>query len=428
MKKGKNWVWIMGIVSVLLLFGTSLIHGEEMRDLLSKFHPYITVTEEYSDNINLTATNRKSDFITNFNAGFKFSAVEEKTYGIDLNVATGYVYYAREHKRDYFSPSGTLNAWYKVAPTLTFRVTDYFIRSDAAREQDYSPNTLQGQYLLSTERGKAIYIRNVFSPSLEYQFGKENSFSLNYRNNIYENQSRRYEDSKENYINPQLTYWFDIRNGISLQYGLTLGDFERSPDFVGHMARGQYTYRFNPRTSIFGEYTQEWRNFESPSNDYVVYRPSIGMNHTFSPTLSGSAQAGYYWKNANGGADSSGPYYNISFTQQAQKTTYTISFQGGYTEDYFTAENLGFTKYYRVLGNITHQLMPRVNTGLFSSFEWAKSDGEKDRIWNIGANVSYQILKWLSASLRFSHRENHSNNDFNNYSEYRGVLSLTSTF
>ena len=65
----------------------------------------------------------------------------------------------------------------------------------------------------------------------------------------------------ENYINPRLTYWFNIRNGVSFEYGLTLGNFQRSPDLVGHMATGRYTYRFNPRTSIFGEYTQLWREF-----------------------------------------------------------------------------------------------------------------------------------------------------------------------
>ena len=32
-----------------------------------------------------------------------------------------------------------------------------------------------------------------------------------------------------------------------------------------------------------------------------------------------------------------------------EKTTYTLSFEGGYTEDYITAQNLGFTKTYTVL-------------------------------------------------------------------------------
>lgn len=429
MKKGRVWVWIMGVISVLILLETPLIHGLELKDLLSNLHPYITVAQEYSDNVNLSPTHKKSDFITTVNGGLRFSVLTEKNYGIDLNFAAGYVYYARDHKSDYFSPSGTLHAWYKIAPTLNFRVTDYLIRSDAARERNYSSEALEGEYLLSTVREeRATYIRNVFSPSLEYRFGRENSFSINYRNNIYENQSRRYEDSKENYINPLLTYWFDIRNGISLGYGLALGDFERSPDFVGHTAVGRYTHRFNPKTSIFAEYTQEWRNFESPSNDYVIYRPSIGISHAFSPTLSGSAQAGYYWKNENRGVDSSGPYYNLSLTQQAPKTTYTLSFQGGYTEDYFTAENLGFSKYYRVLGSITHRLMPKMHVGVFSSFESAKRDGEKDQIWNLGGNASYQILQWLSASLRISHRENHSNNDLKDYSEYRGIFSLTASF
>ncbi len=156
MDKGKNWVLGIGMVMILLLLETPYTYGWGVRDLLSTVHPYLTISEEFSDNVNLTATHRKSDFITTVNAGFRFSALSEKTYGVDLNFSAGYVYYAKDRKKDYFSPSGTLNAWYKVAPSLTFRVSDYLIRSDEARERDYSPNALEGQYLLSTERGQAI--------------------------------------------------------------------------------------------------------------------------------------------------------------------------------------------------------------------------------------------------------------------------------
>jgi hypothetical protein len=90
---------------------------------------------------------------------------------------------------------------------------------------------------------------------VEYRLGREaegqvSLISLNYLNNIYRNKSDIYEDSTENYINPMLDYWFDIRNGITFDYGLTLGDFERSPDLTGHVIMGRYTYRFNPRTSF----------------------------------------------------------------------------------------------------------------------------------------------------------------------------------
>ena len=187
---------------------------------------------------------------------------------------------------------------------------------------------------------------------------------------------------------------------------------------MGHAVTGRYTYRFNPRTSVYGEYTYLLRDFEPPSNDYDVHRPSLGISHSFSPTLSGSAGVGYYWENPDRGSTTGGVYYNVSLSQRAEKTTYTISFQGGYTEEYFTAENLGFTKYYSGIGTISHQLLEKVSVGLFSSYEWTKhSAGQIDRIWGVGGNASYQIWRFLLLSLDVSHRENHSKISDREYSE-----------
>jgi len=207
MKRGRNWVWIMGIASVLVLLKTPLIYGWELRDFLSPFHLSVTVGEEYNSNIFLTNSNRQHDFITNVSAGLTYSKKLDKNYGIDLNFQMGYVFYEEHHDLNFLSigPS-TFNAWYALAPNLTFRIRDYITRSDAGKEQAYSGNAQPDQFLLSTVRGqKAIYIRNVVEPSLDYQFGRENHFSVLYRNNIYRNQNPRFEDSMENTINPKLT-------------------------------------------------------------------------------------------------------------------------------------------------------------------------------------------------------------------------------
>jgi hypothetical protein len=201
------------------------------------------------------------------------------------------------------------------------------------------------------------------------------------------------------------------------------------------MATGRYTYRFNPKTSLFGEYMQLWRDFDSPSVDYVAYRPSLGIEHAFTQTLSAKIQGGYFWKNPNRGSTQEGPYYDMIVTQRSQRTTYLLSLQGGYTEDYFSSENRGFTKYHRVLGRVNHQLLKKMNVGLFSSYEWTKLSDvdvggikETNHIWGIGGNASYQLFKWLTIALEVSHRENHSNVDLNDYSEYRGILKMTATF
>jgi len=437
-------VWLIAFFGII-----PSIACAEFKDIFLHFQPYITLEEEYNSNIDLAPKNKRNDYITTVSPGLKFSTAPrspvtgqfkqvptaEDRYGMDLDFRAGVHFYAKEHEENYTSLHGTLNAWYALTQRLQFRVRDYLIRSDEIREPDYSSTASEGQYLISRTDKRTPYIRNVFEPSVQYQFGRDNLFSINYRNNIYRINSRTAADSTENSINSRMIYWFNIRNGVSFEYGLTLGNFEDSPDLIGHMAMVRYTYRFNPRTSMFGEYTQMWRDFDSPSTDYLVYRPSIGIEHAFSPLLSTRVQAGYYAADPKRGSTVDGPFFDLLLTQRAQRTTYTVSLQGGYTEDYFTADNQGFTQYYRTTARITHQLLQRMSVGLLGSYEWAKYPGSetvgrtpKDQIWVVGGNASYQIWRWLTISLDASHRENHSNISNRDYSEYRGVLKVTATY
>jgi hypothetical protein len=263
-------------------------------------------------------------------------------------------------------------------------------------------------------------------PSIDYRFGRENLFSVLYRNNIYHNQKNNlFEDSQENTINPRLNYWFDIRNGVSLDYRLTLDTYQRSPDQLVNSATPRYTYRFNPRTSIFGEYHFEYQDFESPGVDYYVHNPSLGIQYQFSPTLLGIAQGGYFWQIPKQGSKRQGPFFNLSLTQRTQKTLYMLSFQGGYMEDYITAQNLGFTKYYGAYGTINHFLTQRLSVQLTGSGyrEWY-STNQKDWIWDGSVGVSYLVFRWLTVSLTGGHREARSNVAGLGYSEYRGIFGI----
>ena len=455
MKEIKRIGWVGWFIFLPLILTPMIVHAWSSEDLFSHFQAYMDIQEEYNSNINLTPNRlKKDDFITTVTPGFRISTAPKSPvtgqfqqtptaggkYGIDLDFRAGFNFYAKEHDNNYISLNGLLNAWYAVTPRLNFRVRDYLIRSDDIREPDYSANAIQGQYLLSRTGRRAVWIRNVFEPSVQYEFGRKDEFAIdsvaiNYQNNVYKIESRTGDDSVENYINPTLTYWFNIRNGVFFQYAFTLGNFQQSPDLVGHMAMGRYTYRFNPNTSIFGEYAHLWRDLESPSIDYLVYRPSLGIQHAFNPTLSGKAQFGYFWHNPERGSTTSGFYYDVNLTQLVKKTTYTLSSQGGYTEDYFTSQNLGFSKSYRVIGRIDHQLFEKMSVGLFSSFEWNKQAGSAtggktptDKIWAVGGNSSYQILKWLTVSLNLSFRENYSNISDRDYSEYRAFLKATATY
>ena len=438
--KAKRIGWINRILLTLFFIGTpSFVHAD-ISNILLKFYPYVTAQEEYNTNILLSPNRDKlDDWITTVTPGLRFADLHAGRHGIDLDVSGGYTYYKDNHDFSYWNALGRLNAWYAVTPRLTFRLTDYLVRSDAARENVYSSNLLydaQGnyigdtepdQYLLSTIRGvQAIYTRNVVEPSVQYRFGRENLASLLYRNNIYRNENPLFEDSTEHTINPVLNYWFDIKNGIRLDYRLTFGDFETSPDLVSQEAGGRYTHRLDPRLSFFGEYTFKRYDFERPGVDYDVHTPSLGVEYKFSLTLTGTAQGGYFWKLADDDSTTRGPYFRLSLIQIGQKTSYTLIGEGGYTEDYFTSQNLGFAKYYRVYGTVNHRLTQRLSFQVTGSMErpWY-SNGQKDWIWDARVSASYLLSRWVTVSLEGGHREAHSNVEGLGYSEYSGIFRIT---
>lgn len=433
--------WVNWILLTLFFIGIpSFVHAD-ISDILLKFYPYITAQEEYSTNILLsTNRNKLDDWITTVTPGLQFSHLEAGRVGIDLDVNGGYNYYAKNNGLSYWSASGRLDSWYAVTPSLTFRLRDYLIRSDAARENVYNNqynadgqyigNTQPGQYLLSTVSGvQAIYLRNIVEPSMEYRFGKENLFSLLYRNNIYRNENPLFEDSMENTLNPKLTYWFDINNGVSLDYYLTWNTYQNSPDQLVNGVTPRYTYRFNPKTSIFAEFHFEYEDFKSPGVDYYVYNPSLGIEYKFSPTLTGLAQGGYWWNIPKGGSKSEGPFFDLSLTQRAARTLYTLAFQGGYEEDYITAQNLGFTKHYRGYGTINHQFTGRLSGQLTGSMErvWysAEADNRKDWIWDARVGASYELFQWLTVALEGSYRGANSNISIRDYTEFSGLFRIT---
>ena len=173
----------------------AVVHAQ-LEDILSKFKADITVQEVYDNNIDLTPNRiKRDDYITTVSPRLRFSTSPkspvagefkkipsaEERYGIDLDVGAGFNFYAKNHEDNYISLNGTLNAWYAFTKDLNFRVRDYVIRSDDIREPDYSPTAIPGQYLSSRTLNRVPWFRNVFEPSLQYQFGRENVFAFNYR-------------------------------------------------------------------------------------------------------------------------------------------------------------------------------------------------------------------------------------------------------
>ena len=415
---------IMIIVSMMLCFPTP----DHAAGLSSETHffPYISTQEEFSDNIDLASRDKRADFITTVSPGLRFSRSDAMS-GLDLDYNLGSVRHNTERDRDFIRQQGSLSARYLAKEHLNLYLKDSFVRSDEQRELEPFTPEAEERYLLSVAPERAVYWRNVAEPAMEYRFGPENRALLVYRNNTYHATRPGGRDSQENCLNSLFDYWYDKRNGIHLECGYTVGSFEQSPDMEAEKADLRYTHRFSRRAAVFGEYALTRRRFEASPAGYDIHEPSVGMTYAFSPALNTSVQIGYFRKNPTIGPGADGLLYRASITDlYDQRTTCVLSLQGGYTEDFFTSENLGFRLYHRLTGSVTHLPWRRTSIGLSGSVERVESDpGREDWMTGVSAAVAYTPLKWLTVTLECSHRVRSSSIDVYDYAENRGIIRIT---
>jgi hypothetical protein len=425
--------WLAGMAASVLLSALPSAVWADWADVLAKFKPRFSLTEEYTSNVFLTSTNEKEDFITTISPGITFKATEspQDKFGLDLSYDLGLVYYARNSEQDYVSHTGTLNTWYSWGQRWTVRLWEAYTRSQEPVEGVIAAQTSPGVYYPGSQSGRFTYERNTLAPSLIYQFGREDSLELNYRNDYYNTENPVGDDSLGHSVNPRLTYWFDVRNGITLDYTFITVDYELAPDLnFGHRSRARYTYRFNPQTAIFADYIYDNVDYDSPGINYFVNNPSAGITHVFTPTLNGRFQLGYFWRNPESGETVKGPTVDAGITQRMQKLTLDFTVQGGYAYDFFGAESLGFMKYYRGIASINYQFTQRFFSSLTGTLEWDEFPDEGDRkdLWaRAGADLSYRPWRWLTVSLGGSYGQRDSNVDAVDYEEWRASLRLTAS-
>jgi hypothetical protein len=351
-----------------------------------------------------------------------------QTAAVNLDYSLGLNFFASESQNNYLGHTAALNGSYAVSPRLSFRLREYFIRSDDTVERQYLAGTQSTGFQLAANRGRSIFWRNVLEPEVEYRLGPESLIGLFVRDNVYRNESGFIEDSREDFVNPRLTYWFNMNHGSYVEYGFLRGDFDRQPDLDGHMVRGRYMYRPAPGKVFFLEHRFLKRTFDVSASDYDIHNPSIGTEYDLSPTLSARLQIGYY-RFESEPSTSDGSTGEVSILKRLIDTSVALSARWGFYESYFTAENLGYSKFYGLYGNVTHRLSPKTTLGADAAMEWVDYRSDRtDRIMTVAGTITHNPFRWLSIIFEASHRQNDASDSAFEYKENRIMLRFTAIY
>ncbi len=441
-KPRKSWLFL-GIV-FLFIVQIQVSFAQSHLELT----PSLSISEEYDDNLFLDSTDEKSDYLTMASPGFSFSLVSQNIE-LGLEYVPTFVEYADKNEYDTVRHSGTLTFGQDLTEYLRLDVTDTWLRSEEPLE---TVEEVEGE-----RRTRNTYERNTGSASLRYVFGMENALTIGYRHSLLENEENQDDDVDDGRIqNPfvTVTYHFNVKNQIELDYGFTRADFWRDDvpqdgvltgdDYTGHSAGIRYIYSFTPHTTGSLGYSLATRNFDvfvlddtTENQDYKVHEGSIGFEHAFAPDLSLSAGAGYFsqdYVNASETSpdeprhDETGYTYNAMLNKQFERGSFSIGGNGGWDEAYLEAERRGFTRYWSANTTLEYQILESVNS--YAGGSYRRDRDENDRDWeNLRGNcgLTWSCLRWFSLSLDYSYAERNDDEDLDDYRVKRVTLILTAS-
>jgi hypothetical protein len=284
----------------------------------------------------------------------------------------------------------------------------------------------------SERRSRDRYYRNTAGGKIDYYFGERDFLYVGFNHILLENEDPSVEDSQRYRPMAGITYWFNIRNGISLDYAYTRGEFDVLESIDQHFSSATYRHRFSPRTQANLSYAYDSFEYEGVREDYVVQSSSLGLSHQITQNISGSVSGGYYVGNRKRGGDTSGFTGNLDGTLGFEKWTLTLNGSAGYRQQLFESENLGFSEYGRASATLSYRPLEKLTTSLGGFYRWDNYietvPEREDNTWGANPRLSYQLYDWLSASLVYTYRERDSSIDERDYRDHRVAFTLNLAF
>jgi len=418
------------LVSFLILL---VVSGDCFAQNRFEITPSISVNETYDDNINLTKDNKVDDFITVVTPGIALALVREHT-NLQLSYAPSIVKYADRDELDTTRHAANLSFGQDLSQHLRFDLSDSYLQSEDPLED---VGDAQG-----VRRTRSKYWTNSTQASLGYLFGAENRISAGYGLSYQEaDQATSIGDDTLNNSKIQnpfavLSYWFDVRNGMELNYRYTKADFSGGDnlsavnDYIGHGAGGRYIRRFSPQTQAYILYNYSTRDFDGSSKDFDVHDGSVGLNHAFSPEYSAGAGAGYFVRTSDISEDQDGLSYFASLTKKLARGSVTIGGTGGWAEQYISRDTTsGFTKYYSGYARGDYQVLEPVVVYANASYRQDK-EGITGRTWETlrgNAGLRWTFLRWFALSLDYSYAQRNDDISTADYDVNRVALILTAS-
>lgn len=422
------------LVMILLLLPVHFAFAQYHYELT----PSISVSEVYDDNIYLEFTDATSDYITGVTPSLNLSILSPKMQ-LELEYAPTFVWYAKEDGNNTVRHAGTLTFGQDLTQHLRFDLTDTYLYT----EEPISATVVgeEGVSVRVNPRERYPYQINTGSASFNYLFGAENNLTAGYRNEFFDSKGKNLDDFRipdDRMLQTPfatLDYWFNIKNGIELNYEFVTADFRRQDDFeprddyTGNYAEIRYLYRFTPHTTGSVAYDYTTRDFDGETEDYALHEASIGLDHAFSPDLSVSLTVGYVAQRNEFFLDTrSFPTYDASLTKTFARGSFTISGSSGVNELVLDQPGQGLTRFWGGDATLEYQLLEPLRGYAGGSYSRNRDEERREWTdWRGNCGLVWEFLRWYSLSLDYTYVDRIDDVELLGYTDNQVMLMLSAS-
>jgi hypothetical protein len=417
-----------------------------VRGAVVEFHPTARASLEYSDNFFQTESHTEDNFRSIFGPGFNLLVNGARTFAA-VSTSLDLVHDTAPNTGNTikFFPSFNGVLRYSLTPRLSLSLTDTFIRNDDAETGDP----------FGIRRGRQTYITNSAGVAADWLLDRV-ALQVYYRNVLFFNQEQRNQDAlvtgDENDDTITNIVGVNASTRIGIDYILRAGyEFsyiiDKGTDDVGgddgtndtsHTVFASVARQFGP---FFSAGLMGSAQFQSDDNT-KTYNASVFGTYGLPNGLSISARLGYSLLTSDTEDNDGGFAGEVSASYRFARAVISAGVFSDFRQSGQTGQDFGTVQTRSVFGSFLYQFTPFINGVASVTYSENEPTGtgntnnaETEKTLTYGASVNWQILRWLSASVRYSYTRERGTDAFsgafgsgNTYAENRASIVFFAVF
>jgi hypothetical protein len=387
-----------------------------------EFHPSLLLAEEYTDNFDLSATGRRSNFRSLLGPGVRLLINSPRARG-----AVGYTLTAAHDSAtddlELFHALLGRVTW-EPTPRWTLELSDALTRSDRPAEADQ----------LGLRRGRRGFTSNTFALASTYLVGASIQTRQAYRLATF------FDDTGDE------TITHAVSGGVTVPlYRFTTGSVgyeyltsqsTEGADVRGHQVTAALTRQVGARGTVGAAgsfaFRTEIADATGTRTDFQLWTASAFTTYA-STRLTWTGSLGVSAIRSDRGQEA-GPNLSTatSLTYRFVRTTATLAVDRGFSETFATGENFGVVRTQGVTASLSYLVTPGTSASVSAFYRETRPTDtgalaqERVDLWGGSLAVSIQLRRWLRLDVSYSYFDR--SGSLTSYTENRARSALSFDF